>query len=90
MAEEVNLVLIKPESDNQLMAFYNEAVSLRQYAEVRVIKIMAGNISSKEVSYVIEVQGKFPAFFDVSQSVSRAVVSIHGIQEIFLKFIKCN
>mgnify|MGYP001616494522 CR=1 FL=1 len=37
MAEEVNLVLIKPESDNQLMAFYNEAVSLRQYAEVRVI-----------------------------------------------------
>lgn len=38
MAEvESNLVLVKPQTDNQLMAFYNEAVSLRQYAEARVI-----------------------------------------------------
>ncbi len=38
MAEEVkSLVLITPDSDGQLMAFYNEALSLRKYAEARVI-----------------------------------------------------
>jgi len=31
------LVKIKPETDIQVMAFYNQAVSLRQYAEARVI-----------------------------------------------------
>lgn len=38
MAEEVNsLVLIKPEANPEIIAFYNQALSLRQFAEVRVI-----------------------------------------------------
>ena len=34
---EINLVLVKPETDAQLMAFYSEAVRLKEFAESRVI-----------------------------------------------------
>jgi len=34
---ENNLVLIKPETDAQIVAFYNEAISLRDFATARVI-----------------------------------------------------
>jgi len=37
MTEKVNLALVKPGADTGVMAFYNQAVSLRDYARVRVI-----------------------------------------------------
>ncbi len=38
MVENISLVLTRPEANPEIMAFYNEAIRLKEYAEARVIK----------------------------------------------------